>query len=184
MIVGVIVVQTQISRSDSTCNILWKSGAGDCYCCSRYTGLLDSDSEEYGDWRERRLDRIAHLLSVRLRVRLTFPEEDSEDSTAYLLCRSRRLLLLCCAVTAVLCCYCYTTRLWLFQITEITRKAVWALSLLCDSLWRLLSWRVWSLACCCEEPALWRLLSWMWWDSDSDSETVLAGVTRVSSRDT
>ena len=102
MIVGVIVVQTQISRSDSTCNILWKSGAGDCYCCSRYTVLLDSDSEEYGDWRERRLDRIAHLLSVRLRVRLTFPEEDSEDSTAYLLCRSRRLLLLCCAVIVIL----------------------------------------------------------------------------------
>ena len=92
---------------DSTCNILWKSGAGDCYCCSRYTVLLDSDSEEYGDWRERRLDRIAHLLSVRLRVRLTFPEEDSEDSTAYLVSTLPEPE----TVTAVLCCYCYTTRL-------------------------------------------------------------------------
>ena len=110
MIVGVIVVQTQISRSDSTCNILWKSGAGDCYCCSRYTGLLDSDSEEYGDWRERRLDRIAHLLSVRLRVRLTFPEEDSEDSTAYLVSTLPEPE----TVTAVLCCYCCAVLLLLY----------------------------------------------------------------------
>ena len=66
-----------------------------------------------------------------------------------------------CYSTAVLCCYCYTTRLWLFQITEITRKAVSTLTSGLLSV-RLLLWRVLSLACCREEPALWRLLSWTW----------------------
>ena len=70
MIVRVIVVQTQ-----RTVRVIYSGSLEpETVTVLLFTlyRLLDSDSEEYGDWR---LDRIAHLLTVRLRVRLTFPEE-------------------------------------------------------------------------------------------------------------
>ena len=47
---------------------------------------------------------------MRLRVRLTFPEEDSEDSTAYLVSTLPEPE----TVTAVLCCYCCAVLLLLY----------------------------------------------------------------------